>query len=195
VERPRRRRCQGVLDALRGRAAAGRALIDSARRTLIELGMRQPCSRLDQFSRLVEMVAERSGGRRAVSAEAYNGFADGNLRGRPRPRPPHCWPESCPWQLDRDAKPTNYVAESEASRGPAEGVDRLAEQFGPQLLARGGVMTRPAGGRGGRALAERTDALGRHGDACLALGDSYWVSQATPRERVPPPSERSNCTN
>ena len=38
-------RCQGVLDAFRGRAAAGRALIDSARRTLTELGMRHASTR------------------------------------------------------------------------------------------------------------------------------------------------------
>src|SRR6201999_884949 len=51
-------RCQGVLDAFRGRAAAGRQLIDSARRTLTELAMRQARLEDGQFASLVELVAD-----------------------------------------------------------------------------------------------------------------------------------------
>jgi hypothetical protein len=51
-------RCQAVLDALRGRAAAGRSLLDSARRTLTELGMRHALLEVDQFAGILELVAD-----------------------------------------------------------------------------------------------------------------------------------------
>src|SRR6185312_4681482 len=51
-------RCQGVLDAFRGRASAGRRLIDSARRTLTELGMRHALLEVEQFAGIVELVAD-----------------------------------------------------------------------------------------------------------------------------------------
>src|SRR5215207_5901316 len=67
-------RCQGVLDAFRGRAAAGRQLIDSARRTLTELGMRHALLEVDQFAGIVELVADDPESAERHLRRAYNGF-------------------------------------------------------------------------------------------------------------------------
>ena len=67
-------RCQGVLDALRGRAAAGRQLIDSARRSLTELGMRHALLEVDQFAGIVELVADDPAAAEPHLRRAYDGF-------------------------------------------------------------------------------------------------------------------------
>ena len=67
-------RCQGVLDAFRGRAAAGRQLIESARRSLTELGMRHALLEVDQFAGIVELVADDPAAAEPHLRRAYNGF-------------------------------------------------------------------------------------------------------------------------
>ena len=61
-------RCQAVLEAFRGRDAAARRMIDSARRTVTELGLRHALLEVEQFAGIVELVGRRSCGGRAASA-------------------------------------------------------------------------------------------------------------------------------
>ena len=75
-------RCQGVLDAFRGRASAGRQLIDSARRSLTELGMRHALLEVEQFAGIVELVGGRSGRRRGAFAEGVQRFSSHGARRR-----------------------------------------------------------------------------------------------------------------
>ncbi len=49
-------RCQAVLEAFRGRGAAARRMIDSARRTVTELGLRHALLEVEQFAGIVELV-------------------------------------------------------------------------------------------------------------------------------------------
>ncbi|MBV8862783.1 MAG: AAA family ATPase, partial [Mycobacterium sp.] len=51
-------RCQAVLEAFRGRAAAARRMIDSARRTVTELGLRHALLEIEQFAGIVELVVD-----------------------------------------------------------------------------------------------------------------------------------------
>lgn len=59
---------------MRGRAAAGRQLIDSARRTLTELGMRHALLEVDQFAGIVELVADDPAAAEPHLRRAYDGF-------------------------------------------------------------------------------------------------------------------------
>ncbi|WP_156746587.1 BTAD domain-containing putative transcriptional regulator, partial [Mycobacterium sp. E1715] len=59
-------RCQAVLEAFRGRAAAARRMIDSARRTVTELGLRHALVEVEQFAGIVELVVDEP-----AAAEAY----------------------------------------------------------------------------------------------------------------------------
>ncbi|HEX3547755.1 MAG TPA: BTAD domain-containing putative transcriptional regulator, partial [Mycobacterium sp.] len=51
-------RCQAVLEAFRGRTAAARRMIDSARRTVTELGLRHALLEVEQFAGIVELVVD-----------------------------------------------------------------------------------------------------------------------------------------
>src|SRR3984957_17521041 len=53
-------RCQAVLEAFRGRAAAARRMIDSARRTVTELGLRHAVLEVEQFAGIVGLVLQDS---------------------------------------------------------------------------------------------------------------------------------------
>ncbi|WP_301337078.1 BTAD domain-containing putative transcriptional regulator [Mycobacterium colombiense] len=161
-------RCQAVLEAFRGRAAAARRMIDSARRTVTELGLRHALLEVEQFAGIVELIVDDPAAAEPHLRKAYNGFrrmgldADAAetaaLLGR-----------GC-LALDRDDEARELCAESERLAGHALKASIAWRTLRAHLLARGNDH------EGARriaaeavALAERTDALVDHGDACLTL--------------------------
>jgi class 3 adenylate cyclase len=161
-------RCQAVLEAFRGRAAAARRMIDSARRTVAELGLRHALLEVEQFAGIVDLVADDPPAAEPHLRNAYNGFrrmgldADtaetAALLGR-----------AC-LELGRDGEADELCSESERLAGHALKPAIAWRTLRAQLLARGGehdAARRIAEEAVG--LAERTDGLVDHGDACLAL--------------------------
>lgn len=161
-------RCQGVLDALRGRAAAGRQLIDSARRTLNELGMRHAVLEVEQFAGVVELVADDATAAEQHLRKACNGFRRMGLDADTA-ETAALLARAC-LALDRDTEADEFCRESERLAGHAFKAAIAWRSVRAQLLARSGdhdEARRVA--EEAVAIAERTDALVDHGDACLAL--------------------------
>ena len=161
-------RCQAVLEAFRGRAAAARRMIDSARRTVTELGLRHALLEVEQFAGIVELVVDDPAAAEPHLRQAYNGFrrmgldADtaesAALLGR-----------AC-LALDRDAEADELCSESERLAGHALKALIAWRTVRAQLLSRRGdndEARRVA--EAAVRLAERTDGLVDHGDACQAL--------------------------
>nr|WP_193791131.1 BTAD domain-containing putative transcriptional regulator [Mycobacterium paraense] len=161
-------RCQAVLEAFRGRAAAARRMIDSARRTVTELGLRHALLEVEQFAGIVELVVDDPAAAEGHLLKAYTGFrrmgldADtaetAALLGRAY------------LALDRDAEADELCSESERLAGHALKPSIAWRTLRAQLLARAGdhgEARRVA--EAAVSLAERTDALVDHGDACLTL--------------------------
>ncbi len=161
-------RCQSVLEAFRGRAAAARRMIDSARRTVTELGLRHALLEVEQFAGIVELVVDETAAAEPHLRKAYNGFrrmgldADtaetAALLGR-----------TC-LALGRIAEADELCSESERLAGHALKPSIAWRTLRAQLLSRGhdhDEARRVA--EEAVALAERTDGLVDHGDACLAL--------------------------
>jgi class 3 adenylate cyclase len=161
-------RCQAVLEAFRGRAAAARRMIDSARRTVTELGLRHSLLEIEQFAGIVELIVDDPCAAEPHLRKAYNGFrrmgldADtaetAALLGR-----------TC-LALDRDAEADELCSQSEELAGHAFKAAIAWRTLRAHLLSRRGEHdgARRAA-EAAIALAERTDALVDHGDACLAL--------------------------
>lgn len=161
-------RCQGVLDAFRGRAAAGRQLIDSARRSLTELGMRHALLEVEQFAGIVELVADDPAAAEPHLRRACNGFRRMRLDADTA-ETAALLARAC-LALDRDAEADELCTESERLAGHALKAAIAWRTVRAQLLARRSdhdEARRVA--EEAIALAERTDALVDHGDACLAL--------------------------
>ncbi len=161
-------RCQAVLEAFRGRAAAARRMIDSARRTVTELGLRHALLEVEQFAGIVELVADDPAAAEAPLRQAYNGFrrmgldADtaetAALLGR-----------TC-LALGRDAEADELCSESERLAGNALKASIAWRTLRAQLLSRRGEHAEARRvAEVAVGVAERTDALVDHGDACLAL--------------------------
>uniref|UniRef100_UPI0019157F40 BTAD domain-containing putative transcriptional regulator n=1 Tax=Mycobacterium paraintracellulare TaxID=1138383 RepID=UPI0019157F40 len=161
-------RCQAVLEALRGRAAAARRMIDSARRTVSELGLRHALLEVEQFAGIVELIVDDPAAAESHLRKAYNGFrrmgldADtaetAALLGRAY------------LALGRESEADELCSESERLAGHALKASIAWRTLRAHLLARGNDHD------GARriaseavALAERTDALVDHGDACFTL--------------------------
>ena len=180
-------RCQAILEAFRGRAAAARRMIDSARRMVTELGLRHALLEVEQFAGIAELVADDPAAAETHFRLAYNGFrrmgldADtaesAALLGR-----------TC-LVLERQDEADELCAESERLAGHALKASiawrtlraRLLSQHGDHADARRVAETAVA-------LAERTDALVDHGDACLTLasvlgaaGDTIGARDAAER--------------
>ncbi len=161
-------RCQAVLEAFRGRDAAARRMIDSARRTVTELGLRHALLEVEQFAGIVELVLDDPAAAEPHLRQAYNGFrrmgldADtaetAALLGR-----------AC-LALNRDAEADELCTESERLAGHALKASIAWRTLRAQLLSRSGdheEARRVA--QAAITLAERTDGLVDHGDACLSL--------------------------
>ncbi|MEE2852463.1 MAG: BTAD domain-containing putative transcriptional regulator [Actinomycetota bacterium] len=161
-------RCQAVLEAFRGRTAAARRMIDSARRTLTELGLRHALLEVEQFAGIVELIGNDAAAAESHLRKAYNGFrrmgldADtaetAALLGR-----------GC-LALGRDDEARELCSESERLAGHALKASIAWRTLRAHLLARDNdfdAARRVA--EEAVSLAERTDALVDHGDACLTL--------------------------
>ncbi|OBK31990.1 regulator [Mycobacterium sp. 1245111.1] len=161
-------RCQAVLEAFRGRAEAARRMIDSARRTVTELGLRHALVEVEQFAGIVELVAGDPAAAEPHLRQAYNGFrrmgldADtaetAALLGR-----------AC-LVLNQEAEADELCTESERLAGNALKPSIAWRTLRARLLSRRGDHDEAKRiAEAAVALAERTDALVDHGDACLSL--------------------------
>jgi DNA-binding SARP family transcriptional activator len=161
-------RCQAVLEAFRGRAAAGRRMIDSARRTVTELGLRHALLEVEQFAGIVELVADDPGAAEAHLRKAYNGFRRMGLDADTA-ETAALLARAC-LALDRYAEADELCSESERLAGHALKASIAWRTVRAQLLARRGSHNEARRvAEEAVTLAERTDALVDHGDACLAL--------------------------
>lgn len=161
-------RCQGVLDAFRGRAAAGRQLIESARRSLTELGMRHALLEVEQFAGIVELVADDPASAEPHFRRAYNGFRRMSLDADTADTAA-LLARVC-LALDRDAEADELCTESERLAGHALKPAIAWRTVRARLLARRGEHDEARRvAEEAVTLAARTDALVDHGDACLAL--------------------------
>lgn len=161
-------RCQAVLEAFRGRGAAARRMVDSARRTVTELGLRHALFEVEQFAGIVELVVDDPAAAEPHLRLAYNGFrrmgldADtaetAALLGR-----------TC-LALGREGEADELCTESERLAGNALKPSIAWRNLRALLLSRSDAHAearRVAEAAVNRA--ERTDALVDHGDACLCL--------------------------
>ncbi len=168
-------RCQGVLDAFRGRAAAGRALIDSARRTLTELGMRHALLEVDQFAGIVELVADDPAAAEPHLRRAYNGFRRMGLDADTA-ETAALLARAC-LALGRDTEADELCTESERLAGHALKASIAWRTVRAELSARSGAHDEARRvAEEAVAVAARTDLLVDHGDACLALATVLKVA-------------------
>ncbi|UMB72220.1 AAA family ATPase [Mycobacterium paraterrae] len=161
-------RCQAVLEAFRGRAAAARRMIDAARRTVTDLGLRHALMEVEQFAGIVELVVGEPAEAEPHLRKAYNGFrrmgldADtaetAALLGR-----------AC-LNVGRTDEADELCSESEKLAGHALKPSIAWRVLRAHLLSRSGSHDEARRiAEAAVSLAERTDALVDHGDACFSL--------------------------
>lgn len=161
-------RCQAVLEAFRGRAAAARRMIDSARRAVNELGLRHALLEVEHFAGIVELVVDDPAAAEPHLRLAYNGFRRMRLDADAADIAA-LLARTC-LLLDRDGEAEELCVESERLAGHALKASIAWRTVRAQLLARDGSYDEARRvAEEAVALAERTDALVDHGDACLAL--------------------------
>ncbi|MEW2482251.1 BTAD domain-containing putative transcriptional regulator [Mycobacterium sp. NPDC049093] len=174
-------RCQAVLEAFRGRAAAARRMIDSAARTVTDLGLRHALLEVDHFAGIVELVLGDPAAAELHLRLAYNGFRRMGLDADTA-ESAALLARACLW-LDRDVEADELCSESERLAGHALKASIAWRTVRAQLLSRAGAHAEARRvAEEAVAIAERTDALVDHGDACLALatvlGDAGDVAGA-----------------
>jgi tetratricopeptide (TPR) repeat protein len=161
-------RCQAVLEAFRGREAAACRMIDSARRTVTELGLRHALLEVEQFAGIVELVLDHPAAAEPHLRQAYNGFRRMGLDADTA-ETAALLDRAC-LALNRDAEADELCTESERLAGHALKPSIAWRTVRAQLHSRGAdheQARRTA--QAAITLAERTDALVDHGDACFAL--------------------------
>ena len=155
--------------------------------------MRHALLEVDQFAGILELVADDPAAAEPHLRRAYNGFRRMGLDADTA-ETAALLARAC-LALDRDAEADELCTESERLAGHALKASIAWRTVRAQLLARSGAHDEARRvAEEAVAVAERTDALVDHGDACLALA-TVWVPPATPRAREPPPRRRSACTN
>ncbi|MDF3336632.1 BTAD domain-containing putative transcriptional regulator [Mycolicibacterium septicum] len=180
-------RCQAVLEAFRGRAAAARRMIDSARRTVTELGLRHALLEVEHFAGIVELVLDDPAAAEEHLRLAYNGFRRMRLDADTA-EVAALLARAC-LALGRDTEADELCSESERLAGHALKPAIAWRTVRAQLLSRGGAHDAARlVAEEAVAIAERTDALVDHGDACLVLaavlraaGDSAGARVAAER--------------
>lgn len=161
-------RCQAVLDAFRGRAAEARRLIESARRTLAELGLRHALLEVDQFAGIIELVADDAAAAEPYLRRAYDGFCRMGLD-TDTADTAALLARAC-LALDRDVEADELCSVSERLAGHGSKASIAWRSVRAHLLARAGAHDRAREvAEEAVSLAAVTDALVDHGDACLAL--------------------------
>jgi DNA-binding SARP family transcriptional activator len=161
-------RCQAVLEAFRGRAEAARRMIDSARRTVTELGLRHALLEVEQFAGIVELIADDPTAAEPHFRQAYNGFRRMGLDADTA-ETAALLGGTC-LALDRHTEADELCLESEQLAGHALKASIAWRTLRARLLSRGGEHGEARRiAEAAVALAERTDALVDHGDACASL--------------------------
>lgn len=161
-------RCQAVLEAFRGRGAAARRMIESARRTVTELGLRHALLEVEQFAGIVELVGGEPDAAEQYLRKAYNGFRRLGLEADTA-ETAALLGRTC-LMLGRDAEADELCTESERLAGHALKASIAWRTLRAQLLSRSGLDAQAREvAEAAVALAERTDALVDHGDACDCL--------------------------
>ncbi len=161
-------RCQAVLEAFRGRAAAARRMIDSARRTVTELGLRHALLEVEQFAGIVELVVDDAAAAEPHLRQAYNGFRRMGLEADTA-ETAALLGRTC-LALNREDEADELCTESERLAGHALKASIAWRTLRAQLLSRGDAHDEARlVAEAAVSRAERTDALVDHGDACLAL--------------------------
>ncbi|TXI45717.1 MAG: regulator, partial [Mycobacterium sp.] len=161
-------RCQAVLEAFRGREAAARRMIESARRMVTDSGLRHALLEVEQFAGIVELVAGDPAAAERCLRKAYNGFRRLGLEADVAETAALLGRTSL--LLDQEADASELCAESERLAGDALKASIAWRALRAQLLSRAGnhVEARQVA-EAAVAMAERTDGLVDHGDACVAL--------------------------
>ncbi|WP_231987561.1 BTAD domain-containing putative transcriptional regulator [Mycobacterium sp. 852002-51152_SCH6134967] len=168
-------RCQAVLDALRGRAAEGRRLIESARRTLTELGLRHALLEVDQFAGIIELVADDAAAAEPYLRRAYEGFHRMGLD-IDTADTAALLARAC-LALDRADEADELCSVSERLAGHGSKASIAWRSVRAHLLARAGAHGRAREvAEEAVSLAGATDALVDHGDACLALATVLHIA-------------------
>lgn len=171
-------RCQAVLDAFRGRAAEGRRLIESARRTLTELGLRHALLEVDQFAGIIELVSDDAAAAEPYLRRAYEGFRRMGLD-TDTADTAALLARTC-LALERDAEADELCSVSERLAGHGSKASSAWRSVRAQLLARAGAHDRAREvAEEAVSLAAVTDALVDHGDACLALATVLRIAGNT----------------
>jgi DNA-binding SARP family transcriptional activator len=161
-------RCQAVLEALRGRADAGRAMIGRARRTLGDLGLRHAGHQVDLFAGMVELLADDPAAAEPELRRAYEGFRAMGVD-VDAAQAAAFLARAC-LALGRDDDAATLCDESEQLGGHDLQASIAWRSVRALLAARAGDHETARGlADAAVAIAERTDALLDHGDACLAL--------------------------
>ncbi len=161
-------RCQGVLEALRGRSEAARRMIASSRRMVEELGITQRLLQADQFAGQVELIEGDPAAAERSLRTAYDGMRELGLGSDAA---------QCAAQLARALLAQDRAAEAEALSHESEA---LAGDDLHSAIAWRGVRAEALARRGEAAaavelaraaveIASGTDALLFHADARLAL--------------------------
>jgi class 3 adenylate cyclase len=176
-------RCQAVLEAFRGRAAAARRMIDSARRTVTELGLRHALLEVEHFAGIVELVLDDPAAAEEHLRLAYNGFRRMRLDADTA-EVAALLARAC-LALGRDTEADELCSESERLAGHALKPAIAWRTVRAQLLSRGGAHDAARlVAEEAVAIAERTDALVDHGDACLALATVLATAGDAARARA-----------
>ena len=89
--RPRRLRCQAVLEALRGRFDTARSLLTDVRSTVEELGLRRDLMEIELFEGIVELLDRRTRSPPRATSDRLRRASARWGRRPPAGRPP-CWP-------------------------------------------------------------------------------------------------------
>lgn len=161
-------RCQAVLEAFRGRSAAARRMIDSARRTVSELGLRHALLEVEQFAGIVELVNDDPLTAEAHLRKAYNGFRRMGLEADTAETAALLGRTYL--ALGRDSDADELCRESERLAGHALKPSIAWRTLRAQLLSRDNQHDEARHiAEDAVKLAERTDLLVDHGDACLVL--------------------------
>lgn len=176
-------RCQAVLEAFRGRAAAARRMIDSARRTVTELGLRHALLEVEHFAGIVELVLADAAAAERHLRLAYNGFRRMGLDADTA-ETAALLARAC-LLLGREAEADELCSESERLAGHALKPSIAWRTTRAQLFSRNGEHDRARRvAEEAVAIAERTDALVDHGDACLALATVLAAAGISAEARI-----------
>lgn len=183
-------RCQAVLEAYRGRVEAARTMLASARRTTEELGLRQGLLEVELFAGMIELIGGDAAAAETRLAAAQAGFAalgdgvDAAQAAAVRAR--------ALLALGRDDDALAATVDSERLGGEDLKAAIAWRSARAEVLARRGELDEAdALATAAVAMAERTDALVDHADACAALaavrraaGDRAGAAAATERARA-----------